>query len=75
MANKKVLVHDFLHSTITLEHDSRHAWSCSECVLTWDRCDCICLTAGHRYHVSKEVTYTRWQVVIRFIKNLLFNHY
>lgn len=75
MANRKILTHDFLKSTITIEHDSRNGWSCDECVLTKDRCDNICLTAGGRYHVSSEVVYTKWQVIKRFFNNLLFNHY
>lgn len=75
MANKKILTHDFLRSTIVIEHDSPHSWSCDECVLTKDRCDNVCLTAGGRYHVSKEVIYTRWQVVKRFFNNLFFGHY
>lgn len=75
MANKKELIHDFLRSTITIVPDSRHGRSCDECVLTKDRCDNICLTAGTRYHVTKEVTYTRWQVIKRFFNNLFFNHF
>ena len=75
MANKKILTHDFLRSKIVIEHDSPHRWSCHQCVLQKSRCGDICLTAGTHYHVSKEITYTRWQIVKRFFNNLLFNHY
>ena len=71
----KEVIHDFLTETIYLNHDKKHLTSCQQCQLQKPSCGDLCLTAGTRYHVSKVIKYNRWQIVLRFFRNLFYSHY